>query len=92
MAMKVLLKNRDTGLFLKGETLWTSQPGEARDFRSCSDALNGAYNTGLTNPEIVLSFGDPSLDITISLRDPRMQMSAAHSGLSPKVSATPRMY
>jgi hypothetical protein len=70
--MKVLLKNRDTGLFLKGETLWTDQSDEARDFGSCSDALNGVYNTRLTNADIILTFGDPSLDITISLCDTRM--------------------
>jgi hypothetical protein len=67
MAMKVLLKNRDTGLFLKGETLWTNKPVEARDFGSCCDALNGAHNNGVRNAELVLTFGDPSLDIKISL-------------------------
>ena len=76
MAMKVLVKNRDTGLFLKGETLWTNKAGEARDFGSCSDAINGVHNTGLVNAELVLTFGEPSLDIKISLCDTRILQPA----------------
>ena len=69
MAMKVLIKNRDTGLFLKGETLWTNKPVEARDFRSCPYAMEDVHRMGLTNAELVLSFGDPVFDIKISLCD-----------------------
>jgi hypothetical protein len=76
MGMKVLVKNRDTGLFLKGETLWTNKPDEARDFGHCSDAINGSHNTGLTNAELVLTFGHPSMDINISLSDTRMLQPA----------------
>jgi hypothetical protein len=72
MAMKVLVKNLDTGMFLKGETLWTNEPVEARDFRSCPYAMEGAHRLGLTNAELVLTFGDPAFDIEISLCDARM--------------------
>ena len=68
ISMKVLVKNRDTGLFLKGETRWTKKDVEARDFGSCPKAMEEAYAVGLTHPEIVLFFGDPLLDIKIPLR------------------------
>jgi hypothetical protein len=76
MAMKVLVKNRDTGLFLKGETLWTNKPVEARDFHSCPYAMEDVHRMGLTNAELVLSFGDPAFDINISLCDPRVPQPA----------------
>ena len=76
MAMKVLVKNRDTGLFLKGETLWTDKTVDARDFHSCPYAMEGAHRLGLTNAELVLSFGDPTFDINISLCDTQIPQPA----------------
>ena len=66
--MKVLLRNRDTGLFLKGKILWTYHADEARDFLSCPNAVEHTRGMGLTNAELILTFGDPRLDIRISPR------------------------
>jgi hypothetical protein len=70
--MKVLLRNRDTGLFLKGKTLWTYYATEARDFVSCLNAMEHTLGMRLTNAELILSFGDPRLDIRISPRHMRL--------------------
>jgi len=65
-SMRVLVRNRDTGLFLKGKALWTDEPLEARDFVSCLNAMEQLRGMRLTNAELILSFGDPRLDITLS--------------------------
>ena len=70
--MKVLVRNRDTGLFLKGKTLWTYEAVEARDFISCPNAMEQARGMGLANAELILSFGDPRLDIRISWHHMRL--------------------
>ena len=74
--MKVLLRNQDTGLFLKGKTLWTYQAAEARDVVSCLNAMEHTRGMGLANTELILSFGDPRLDIRISPRHMRMLQPA----------------
>ena len=70
--MKVLLRNRDTGLFLKGKILWTYYATEARDFLSCLNAMEQMRGMDLANAELILSFGDPRLDIRISPRQIRL--------------------
>jgi hypothetical protein len=74
--MRVLLRNRDTGLFLKGKTLWTYHAAEAQDLLSCLNALEHTREMRLANAELVLSFGDPRLDITISPRHIRLLQPA----------------
>ena len=64
--MKVLVRNRATGQFLKGQTLWTYNAVEAREFVSCPNAMNRACALGATNAGIVLSFGDSGLSTRIS--------------------------
>jgi hypothetical protein len=66
--MKVLVRNGDTGLFLKEGSLWTDKAVEARDFGLYSSAIEGVWGLSLKNAEIVLSFGDASLDVRIPLR------------------------
>jgi hypothetical protein len=66
--MKVLVRNGDTGLFLKEGSLWTEKAVEARDFGLYSNAIEGVWGMSLKNAEIVLSFGDASLDVRIPLR------------------------
>ena len=74
--MRVLVRNRHTGLFLKGETQWTDEPLEARDFVSCLNAMEQLRRMGLTNAELILSFGDPRLDITLPSRHMRLLQPA----------------
>ena len=69
--MKVLVKNGDTGFFLKEETRWTKKDVEAQDFGSSLKAMEQAHAVGLTHAEIVISFGNPSLDINIPLHQER---------------------
>jgi hypothetical protein len=67
MRMRVLVQNGDTGLFLKSDKLWTSQAVEARDFGSSVNAIQQALDMQLHHPAIILSFGDPKLDLKIPL-------------------------
>ena len=76
ISMKVLVRNGDTGLFLMGKRLWTFEAGEAQDFLSCSNAVEQMRAMALTNAELILSFGDPRLDIRISSHHTRLLQSA----------------
>jgi hypothetical protein len=67
ISMKVLVRNGDTGLFLKGGSSWTDKPVEAQDFGLYSNAIDGVRGMSLRNAEIVLSFSDASLDVRIPL-------------------------
>jgi hypothetical protein len=66
--MKVLVRNADTGLFLTGGSGWTDKAVEAQDFGLYSNAIDGVRGMSLRKAEIVLSFGDASLDVRIPLR------------------------
>jgi hypothetical protein len=65
MAMKVLVQDGETGLFLKSDKHWTRKAREARDFHSCSHALEELFHMELEKPDIILSFGDPQWDIKL---------------------------
>jgi hypothetical protein len=69
--MKVLVQNGDTGLFLKADKLWTNEPVEARDFGSCTKAIDALLGMHLTNAAIFLSFDDAYLDMKLPLGDVR---------------------
>jgi hypothetical protein len=67
ISMKVLVRNGDTGLFLKEGSSWTDKAVEAQDFGLYSNAIDGVRGMSLRNAEIVLSFSDASLDVRIPL-------------------------
>jgi hypothetical protein len=50
---RVLLRNFETGDFLKTEGLWTKDPNEAMDFESSAVAATVARELGLQRVEIV---------------------------------------
>jgi hypothetical protein len=58
--LRVLLRNRDTGLFLKGKKLWTYYAAEAQDFLSCLNALEFTRWMRITNAEFILSSAAPA--------------------------------
>jgi hypothetical protein len=60
ISMKVLLRNRDTGLYLKRKALWSYPAVEARHFLSCLNALEQTRGMRLAKAELTLSLGGPA--------------------------------
>ena len=65
--MKVLLRDRGTGLFFRVTGQWTARRMEALDFESCPRAIERVVSLGLKNAEIVLDFGPARMDLTLPL-------------------------
>jgi hypothetical protein len=63
---KIVLQNRDSLLYLKSESQWTSLLEEARQFEHIADASAFARKTKLPVLDIVMSFGDPKYDVRLS--------------------------
>jgi len=63
--MRVLLLNRDTGLYFQNRERWVSASAQALDFKSTADALAADTELRLQNMDIVLSFDDPAHDLRL---------------------------
>lgn len=61
----IVLQNRESQLYLKGEGLWTSTVEEAAQFEHIADASAFARTTKLSILDIVMSFGDPRYDVRL---------------------------
>ena len=67
LEMKVLLRNEQSGLYFQAPSKWASVPSEARDFYGTGQALQAAHDSQLKDVQVVLSFGDPHLDVVLPL-------------------------
>ena len=65
LALKVFLRNRDTGLFFQSLDKWTTAPQRALRFASSARAMKAVSDLHLQNMEIVLSFGNPAYDVML---------------------------
>lgn len=52
--MRTLLRNIPTGLYVQSLDAWTSNPNEALDFRSMSQAIKFAEQSGYRKMELAL--------------------------------------
>jgi len=65
--MKVLLRNRKTNLYVRGEAEWTLERNLARDFGQSGHAARFVLDKRLHDMEAVLSFRDPRYDLFLTL-------------------------
>jgi len=63
--MKVLLRNTQNGWYYLGPSQWTPERGEALDLEVSARALELAFEAGLENVEILLSYEDPRFNLTL---------------------------
>jgi hypothetical protein len=68
LLVKVLLRNLNTRFYLRGESDWTPERGQARDFGQSAYAVLFALDRRLCDVEAVLSFGNPQFDLCIPLK------------------------
>ncbi len=63
---KIVLQNRDSLLYWKGEGQWTPHVDEAAQFEHIADASTFAQKSKLTVLDIVMNFGDPRYDVRLA--------------------------
>ncbi|HEX3798003.1 MAG TPA: hypothetical protein VH413_04815 [Verrucomicrobiae bacterium] len=62
---KIVLQNRESLLYWKGEDQWTPNLDEAQPFAHIADANTYARKTDFAELDIVMSFGDPKYDVRL---------------------------
>lgn len=67
LAMKILLRNLQTGLFYAGPNQWTQNDPEAFDFEQTDLALDAVRDAKLTGIEVLVKFEDPAFEIPLSI-------------------------
>lgn len=71
--MRVLLQQKNSGLYLKDDGGYTGDALEASDFLSSSQAIDYCVNRKLSGVQLVLKFDEQHYDIVV-------QMAARRSG------------
>jgi hypothetical protein len=61
----IVLQNRESLLYLKGDGQWTHAVEEATAFEHIADASAFARKAKLSILDIVMSFGDPRYDVRL---------------------------
>jgi hypothetical protein len=64
--MRIVIQNRTSGAFWKGESAWTCDPNEAHDFDTTAQAQKLCLNQQLANVQVVVKFENLS-DIVIQV-------------------------
>ncbi len=67
MAMRILLQQKETGLYFKGPEVWTRNSAEAADFVSSTKAMEFCAANNLAGVQLVLKFEDQQYDIVMPL-------------------------
>lgn len=75
--MKVLLQQKTSGLYLKGDGTWTLDTWDAMDFLSSSRVTEFCANHKLSGVQIVLKFEEQHYDIVL----PMAAVERRHHGL-----------
>jgi hypothetical protein len=63
--MRILLQQRDSGLYFEAPESWTSDAAEAMDFVSSSAALDYCASNKLVGVQIVLKFEEEKHEIVL---------------------------
>ena len=66
--MRVILRNRKTGLFYASYDQWVPDPAQALDFDEIEHAGQLAFEMGHTELEVVLSYDDPVCQLALPVR------------------------
>ena len=66
--MRILLQQKDTGLYFKDIDAWTRQRAEAMDFVSSTAAIDFCVANKLTDVQLVLKFEEHQYDIVLPVQ------------------------
>jgi hypothetical protein len=65
--MRILLQQKETGLYFKDIGAWTREPGEAMDFLSSTSAIDFCVLNKISGVQMVLKFEEQKYDIVLPL-------------------------
>ena len=69
--MRILLQQKETGLYFKDVGSWTRNTGEAMDFVSSTEAIEFCAINRLPGVQLVLKFEEQQYDIVLPVVNPQ---------------------
>ena len=66
--MRILLQQKDTGLYFKDINSWDADPFEAMDFLSSTMAIDFCVANKISNVQLVLKFDEQRYDIVMPVQ------------------------
>jgi hypothetical protein len=83
--MRILVQQKDTGLYFKDVGLWTRKSTEAMEFVSSTAAIDFCAVNRLNGVQLVLKFDEQKCDIVMPLMSPR-DIASEQTGAKPEIS------
>jgi hypothetical protein len=77
--MRILLQQKDTGLYFEDIAQWAENSEEAMDFVSSTAAIEFCAANKLTGLQIVLKFDEEKCDIVLPLQAPQAHQTERSS-------------
>ena len=65
--MRILLQQKDTGLYLQNDGAWTRDAAEAMDFLSSTRAIDFCASHKISGVQLVLKFEEQHYDIVLPM-------------------------
>jgi hypothetical protein len=65
MIMRILIQQKETGLYFKDVSAWTRDAGEAMDFLSSTSAIEFCVANKISGVQLVLKFEEQRYDIVL---------------------------
>lgn len=66
--MRILVQQKESGLYFKDIASWVEGPAEAMDFLSSTSAIDFCVANKLTGVQLVLKFDEEKCDIVMPVR------------------------
>jgi hypothetical protein len=80
--MRILIQQKETGLYFRDINAWTRNPAEAMDFLSSTSAIDFCVMNKISGVQLVLKFEEQRYDIVLPVLNTK-----PHSGEEPRKSA-----
>ena len=76
--MRILLQQKETGLYFKDIGTWTPEPAEAMDFLSSTTAIDFCVINRIADVQLVLKFEEQRCDIVLPLLPEEARRGSEH--------------
>lgn len=71
--MRILIQQKETGLYFKDISVWTRNPAEAMDFLSSTSAIEFCATNKIVGIQLVLKFEEQRYDIVLPVMPGKAQ-------------------
>ena len=83
--MRILVQQKETGLYFKDVGSWTRKSSEAMEFVSSTAAIDFCAINKLNGIQLVLKFDEQKCDIVLPVTSPR-DIVSEQTGTTPEIS------